>query len=141
MIYWERQIWINLCRRKLKRAWHQEKAYVFLSFFSVFLTIIFIRKKHFCGVVAETWESKNNILYFRFFATSNGMDSEFSFLYTAFTKKRSIDGKNTTMECGPGEFDCDDDSCIHSSLWCDDEPNCKFKKDEENCNVSVKKKT
>lgn len=95
----------------------------------------FIRKKHFCGVVAEAYESRSNILFVRFFATPSGMESDFSLLYTAFTKKRAIDGKNTTLACGPDEFDCDDDTCIDSSLYCDGQPNCKFKKDELNCIV------
>lgn len=97
---------------------------------------ISFRKKHFCGVVAEAFESRSNILYIRFFATQSGMESEFSLLYTAFTKKKPLDGKNnSTLACGVDEFDCDDDTCIDGSLVCDHQPNCKFKKDEANCEV------
>lgn len=96
----------------------------------------YFRKKHFCGVVAEAFESKSNRLHVRFFATGAGINSHFKLLYTAFTKKKSIDGKNTTLACGDDEFDCDDETCIDISLKCNDRPNCKFKKDEANCNVS-----
>lgn len=105
-----------------------------MIFYSVAFSI-FIRKKHFCGVVAEAFESKSNVLYVRFFATRAGINSDFSLLYTAFTKKKAVDGKNTTLSCGQGEFDCDDDTCIDLDLVCDGQANCKFKKDEATCNV------
>lgn len=106
------------------------------QFFNSFFA--FIRKKHFCGVVAEAFESKTNVLYVRFFSTQGGMSSDFSFLYTAFTKKKAVDGKNTTLACGQGEFDCDDDTCIDIDLVCDGQSNCKFKKDETNCKVCIR---
>ncbi|XP_055323319.1 uncharacterized protein LOC129578577 [Sitodiplosis mosellana] len=90
-------------------------------------------KKHFCGVVAEAFESKSNILYVRFFVTKMGINSKFSFFYTAFTKKKPTDGKNTTLECGENEFDCDDETCIDLSLKCNQRANCKFRKDEMQC--------
>lgn len=87
--------------------------------------------------MAEAYESKSHILHVRFFATQAGMESKFSLLYTAFTKKKPVDGKNTTLSCGGDEFDCDDETCIDASLFCDGLPNCKFKKDELNCNVRI----
>lgn len=110
-----------------------------LQFPSVFVLFLFqISQKHFCGVVAEAYESKSNILYIRFFASGNGIKSEFSFLYTAFTKKKAVDGKNTTFACAKDEeFDCDDETCIDISLKCNDVPNCKFKKDEVGCKVCI----
>lgn len=87
-------------------------------------------KKHFCGVVAESDEIKSSILYVRFFATDAGMGSKFTLLYTAYRKK---DSNNGTSQCTADEFDCDDDSCIDSSLQCDGYSNCKFKKDEQGC--------
>lgn len=98
--------------------------------------------KHFCGVVAEAYESKSNRLYLRFYATGAGLDSKFKIFYTAFTKKRSLDGKSETTSCDPStEFDCDDDLCIDINLKCDNRENCKFKKDEANCPVSILKYT
>lgn len=94
--------------------------------------IEFIRKKHFCGVVAESDEIKSSILYVRFFATDAGMGSKFTLLYTAYRKK---DSNNGTSQCTADEFDCDDDSCIDASLQCDGYANCKFKKDEQGCTV------
>ncbi|XP_031635503.1 neuropilin and tolloid-like protein 2 [Contarinia nasturtii] len=89
--------------------------------------------KHFCGVVAEPHESKSNTLYVRFFATKQGLKSKFSLSFTAFTKKKAVDGKNSTPTCGENEFDCDDETCIDISLKCDKHPNCKFRKDESDC--------
>lgn len=81
--------------------------------------------------MAEAFESKKNKLYVRFFATGPGLDSKFNLLYTAYTKK------NSTLACGEEEFDCDDETCIDKSLRCNMRPNCKFKKDEANCSVSI----
>ncbi|XP_031638805.1 neuropilin and tolloid-like protein 1 [Contarinia nasturtii] len=95
--------------------------------------------KHFCGVVAEPHESKSNTLYVRFFATKQGLKSKFSLSYTAFTKKKAVDGKNSTPTCGENEFDCDDETCIDMSLYCNEHPNCKFRKDEgSDCPYHIK---
>lgn len=119
---------------------------VFLSLFFftlfIFLSACFpffgdISKKHFCGVVAEAFESKSNRLHVRFFATRAGLPSKFILLYTAFTKKKPVDGRNTTLACAEDEFDCDDDTCIDLTLKCNQQPNCKFKKDEAACEVTI----
>lgn len=104
--------------------------------FSLFLE--FISKKHFCGVVAEPYESKSNVLHVRFFATADGINSDFKLSYTAFTKKKPSDGKNSSVQsCGVNEFDCDDETCIDILLKCDKTFNCKFKKDEADCEVCM----
>lgn len=95
--------------------------------------IFFCRLKHFCGVSAEPVESKSNRLHIRFFAEKKAVNSSFSIYYTAFTKKRII-GDVKVAECGEGELDCEDDTCISETLRCNHRNNCKFQKDEEKCN-------
>lgn len=94
----------------------------------------FIRNKHFCGVVAESFETKNSILFIRFYATRDAINSSFTFLYTAYRKKDASNGSTT---CTSDEFDCEDDTCIDRTLRCDDRNNCKFKKDEVGCPVWI----
>lgn len=93
-----------------------------------------IRKGHYCGVVAEAYDSQENVLIVRFFATKEARESEFKFLYTAFRRKNGT-------ECVEGqEFDCEDDLCISRSLVCNEIANCKFKKDEgeaSKCGVRI----
>lgn len=143
-------IWFIKCARlvcpisfpRTRRAAYNFRIFFFSStiflLFSLFLE--FISKKHFCGVVAEPYESKSNILHVRFFATAAGINSDFTLFYTAFTKKKPSDGKNSSLTCGEKEFDCDDDTCIDISLVCDEQFNCKFKKDEANCKVCMEYK-
>lgn len=83
-----------------------------------------IRANHFCGVVAEPYETPESILYVRFYAKQNLGETKFKFLYTAFRRR------NGSNHCYAEEFDCEDDTCIDSKLKCDDNNNCKFKKDE-----------
>lgn len=89
--------------------------------------------------MAEAYESNSNRLYVRFFATGAGLDSQFELSYTAYIKKRFLDGKNSTPSCAKDEFDCDDDTCIAKKLECDGYSNCKFKRDEMSCPVSILK--
>lgn len=107
--------------------------FLFLFFFFICLSETLlnapIRRKHFCGVVAESFETSDNYLYVRYFATKDGINSTFQFLYTAF---RKLNGK----DCDSNEFNCDDDTCISRDLKCDNYHNCKFKKDEVGCKVN-----
>lgn len=43
--------------------------------------------KYFCGVIAETVESKTNVLHVRFFADKGALKSKFTMLYTAYREK------------------------------------------------------
>jgi len=88
-------------------------------------------ERRFCGSIAENFVSKTDILYFRFFATSIGIQSEFVAL---FTEMRQIDVKSG-QECKKeSEFDCDDEYCIDKSLVCNDKVrNCQHGWDEESC--------
>lgn len=128
---------LSLCAKQDKQLTISVCFSFLFSFSFLFFCFKFISQKHFCGVVAEAYESKSNILYIRFFATGPGIKSEFSFLYTAFTKKKAVDGKNTTLACAKDEFDCDDETCIDIELKCDTVNNCKFKKDEAGCDVCI----
>lgn len=91
-----------------------------------------IRKNHFCGVVAESHDALENVLYVRFYATKEAKDSKFEFLYTAYRRKNG-----TNNACNADEFDCEDDMCIDKQWECDYKPNCKFKKDELNKECAV----
>lgn len=77
-------------------------------------------------MVAEPFESKTNRLHIRFYANKETVNSSFSIYYSTFRKKRG--------SCEANELDCEDDTCIISQgLKCNNRPNCKFQKDEENC--------
>lgn len=39
-------------------------------------------------------------------------------------------------DCLDDEYDCDDDTCIANDLECNGRVNCKFLKDESECEVS-----
>ena len=83
-------------------------------------------KKKFCGSIAETFSSKTNIVYVRFFAEVQGLESQFQAVATVFTP--------TTEDepCDPEVyFDCEDTNCISNTLLCNGNRNCKFGWDEE----------
>jgi Low-density lipoprotein receptor domain class A len=44
---------------------------------------------------------------------------------------------NADEKCKADEFDCEDGSCIKEELKCDGAVNCRFRTDEENCDVST----
>jgi hypothetical protein len=60
------------------------------------------RVKTFCGSMAETVNSINNVLYVRFYADMKGRNSTFSALFTAYRDSKSdksgIEGKETKTE-------------------------------------------
>lgn len=86
------------------------------------------QKKKFCGSVAESFVSATNIIYVRYFADEQGIESYFAAYFTVFRKK-----EEDSEECEKGEYDCDDTYCIEESLRCNSIRNCKFGWDEENC--------
>jgi hypothetical protein len=47
------------------------------------------RIKMFCGSIAETVSSKDNVLYVRYFADSIGRNSAFSALFTAYRETKN----------------------------------------------------
>ena len=53
------------------------------------------RVKTFCGSMAETVSSVNNLLYVRFYASPEGKNSTFSALFTAYRESK---GKETETE-------------------------------------------
>jgi hypothetical protein len=59
------------------------------------------RVKTFCSSIAETVNSRNNVLYVRFFADWTARNSTFSSLYTAYRERKKVgknDGENTEQE-------------------------------------------
>ncbi len=83
-------------------------------------------REKFCGSIAESFTSKTNVLYVRFFAEVQGIESRFRAVATTFTP--------TTEEhpCDPEVyFDCEDTNCISNTLLCNGVRNCKFGWDEE----------
>ena len=60
------------------------------------------RIKTFCGSMAETVSSVNNVLYVRFYADTEGRNSTFSALFTAYRDSKSdksgVEGKETETE-------------------------------------------
>merc|ERR1740128_86841 len=95
------------------------------------------RIRQFCGSVIEVVVSKTNVLHLRFFAEASAMKkSSFNALFTAVTPYRELEGD---AKCLPSEFDCEDAVCIDLSLRCNGRVNCRFRYDEDNCNVIPKK--
>ena len=84
------------------------------------------KEEQFCGAVAENLQIKSNTVYIRFFADGKGLKSIFAAIFTAY--KEQSEGV-----CEEGEYDCDDATCISSSLKCNGVKNCKFGWDEETC--------
>lgn len=48
---------------------------------------IHFRLRSFCGSMADTVISKNNVLKIRYFAEATALDSDFQILYTAYREK------------------------------------------------------
>jgi len=61
------------------------------------------RVKTFCGSIAETVSSRNNVLYVRFYAEPEGRNSTFSALFTAYRESKK-DGKNEDKETETEKF-------------------------------------
>jgi hypothetical protein len=60
--------------------------------------------KTFCSSIAETVNSRNNVLYVRFFADWTARNSTFSSLYTAY-RERKKDGENDGKRTEQGTFE------------------------------------
>ncbi|XP_017773615.1 PREDICTED: neuropilin and tolloid-like protein 2 isoform X2 [Nicrophorus vespilloides] len=87
------------------------------------------RDKNFCGSIADTVSSKNNIMFIRFFAEPRASaKSTFEALFTAY---RENDKSNS--ECAADEFNCEDATCISIDLKCNGRFNCRFRWDEDDC--------
>jgi len=86
-------------------------------------------KQSFCGSIAESWTSSNNVVYVRFYAEKTGINSKFVSVFTIIKEHEGPNGA-----CDPKtEYDCEDATCIHPDLVCNGIRNCKFGWDEEAC--------
>lgn len=86
------------------------------------------RLKNFCGSIADSITSSENVLHIRFYADYSARNSCFTSLFTAF--RETTNGG----ACDPDtESDCQDNTCINKTLWCNGAVNCRFKWDEEDC--------
>lgn len=95
------------------------------------------RIKHYCGSVADPLQSKTNLMHIRFFALERALETEFMAYFTAFRNSNQTEG---VPPCTSSEFYCDDATCIHESLYCNDVKNCRSEYDEKDCNVLKKLK-
>lgn len=125
-----------------------------------------LRLKNFCGSIADSVQSKTNVVHIRYFAEAVAINSSFAILYTAFGDKGSKGGypifcrsgftavfrcfispifllfsrkhHATTGDCEADEYDCEDQTCIDDTLVCNGNVNCRFRWDEdpEKCDVS-----
>ncbi|XP_066952630.1 neuropilin and tolloid-like protein 1 [Macrobrachium rosenbergii] len=91
------------------------------------------RIKHYCGSVADPITSKTNVLYFRFFAMPDAIDSNFRAWFTAYRDRIPAGEKDDNKTCKPEEYDCDDATCIDLTLKCNGIKNCRHEYDEEGC--------
>jgi hypothetical protein len=62
------------------------------------------RVKTFCGSIAETVSSSNNVLYVRFYADWKARNSTFSALFTAYRDISKKDSKNGGKKTEEGEI-------------------------------------
>ncbi|XP_064093246.1 LOW QUALITY PROTEIN: neuropilin and tolloid-like protein 1 [Macrobrachium nipponense] len=91
------------------------------------------RIKHYCGSVADPITSKTNVIYFRFFAMPDAIDSNFRAWFTAYRDRIPAGEKDDNKTCKPEEYDCDDATCIDLTLKCNGIKNCRHEYDEEGC--------
>ncbi|KAJ8975772.1 hypothetical protein NQ317_008282 [Molorchus minor] len=87
--------------------------------------------KTFCGSMANTVTSKSNQMFVRLYYLPAENKTTFQANYTAF---RTI-GQEAGKTCEPSEFSCEDTTCIHGTLWCDGNFNCRSRYDEEGCKL------
>lgn len=90
------------------------------------------RLRSFCGSVADSINSKTNIVHIRFFAEAAAVNSTFAILYTAYRDKIGSNAK-----CEDDEFDCEDAKCISKTLYCNSITNCQYRWDEMKCSQTV----
>ncbi|CAH1111293.1 unnamed protein product [Psylliodes chrysocephalus] len=84
--------------------------------------------KEFCGSIADSVMSKGSRMFVRFFSESKGKKTAFQANFTAY--RELVAGKN--QKCNEEEeFDCEDETCIHKTLKCNQKYNCRFRWDEE----------
>ncbi|XP_057325897.1 uncharacterized protein LOC130667966 [Microplitis mediator] len=82
--------------------------------------------KNFCGSIAETVNTKSNIMYIRFYLEIKAINSSFRSLMTAIRDKEP-----NVQSCKEDEYDCDDATCIAGFLRCNGRENCRLKWDED----------
>uniref|UniRef100_A0A182Y0E5 CUB domain-containing protein n=1 Tax=Anopheles stephensi TaxID=30069 RepID=A0A182Y0E5_ANOST len=87
------------------------------------------RLKNFCGSIADSVVSRSNVLHIRFFAEAAAINSTFSILFTAFREKAAGE------TCDDTEYDCEDATCISGELRCNGRINCRFRWDEDECQL------
>lgn len=100
-------------------------------------TEIPMRRKNFCGSIADAVNSDHDVMYVRYYAEPDAVAlSGFKSLFTAY--RANIKNKPGYIEkCETEtEFDCEDESCIALELKCNGNVNCRFRWDEEGCGVS-----
>ncbi|XP_065167891.1 neuropilin and tolloid-like protein 1 isoform X2 [Atheta coriaria] len=90
------------------------------------------RDKNFCGSIADTVTSKNDVMFIRFFAEPRASKSTFEAIFTAFRDEKS------NSECAADEFNCEDATCISIDLKCNGRFNCRFRWDEDDCDSNKK---
>lgn len=90
------------------------------------------RLRNFCGSVADSVNSKTNVVHIRFFAEAAAVNSSFAILYTAYHDKIGSSAK-----CEEDEFDCEDAKCISDTLYCNGITNCQYRWDEMKCLQTV----
>ncbi|XP_024083967.1 neuropilin and tolloid-like protein 1 isoform X2 [Cimex lectularius] len=82
---------------------------------------------NFCGSIADTVQSPENVLRVRFFAKPEAINSSFTAIYTAYREKP----KGEPVGCEEDEYDCEDATCISDELRCNGVNNCRFRSDED----------
>ncbi|XP_023309803.1 neuropilin and tolloid-like protein 2 [Anoplophora glabripennis] len=86
--------------------------------------------KMFCGSIADTVLSKSNKMFLRFYSVSKNEKTMFKANYTAY--RDIISGKEDKCN-SDDQFYCEDATCIHKSLECNDKFNCRSRFDEDGC--------
>ncbi|XP_050298728.1 neuropilin and tolloid-like protein 2 isoform X2 [Anthonomus grandis grandis] len=103
------------------------------NFVEVFSNNTINSKKKFCGSMADTVlsEVNHNVMIVRFYSQHSRGSTTFAANFTAYRDSKK--DKTNAKRCLDNEFDCEDYTCISSTLRCNERYNCRFRWDEEGC--------
>lgn len=83
--------------------------------------------RRFCGISASQTFAMHSTVFVRIYASRSALNGLYArLLFTAYSRQKNCSAI--------GLFSCGDDTCIPTSLICNTNINCLYKKDEQQCN-------
>uniref|UniRef100_A0A915BSC0 CUB domain-containing protein n=1 Tax=Parascaris univalens TaxID=6257 RepID=A0A915BSC0_PARUN len=83
--------------------------------------------RRFCGITASQTFAMHSTVFVRIYASRSALSGLYArLLFTAYSRQKNCSAI--------GLFSCGDDTCIPTSLICNTNINCLYKKDEQQCN-------